>query len=123
MSYSLPSAKYLIPYDLKRSTIRRRNPKKEEQIERIGELQHYWMPRTPESLHLGTMDVKRLTIIEEPILELVWNGPPHLIYMEGFGGDRFSMQMFFLKMYPEEIIGAENQFYMVEWYPKLRYEG
>ena len=116
-SYSMLPAKYLIPADLKRSTIRCRNLKKEDQIERIGVLQHYWHQRSSDCELLGVRNVKKLTIIERPILEFIARAPPEVIYCEGFGSDRYAMENFFVSNHGQRI-HAEGQFYMVEWYPE-----
>ena len=118
MSYTLPSARYLIPADLKRSTIRRRNPVKEEQIERIKVLQHYWQHRSPDHELLGVRDLKNLKVIEKPILDFIWTAPPEVIYCEGFGNDPDIMELFFIDHYNEDVLGSESAFYMVEWHPK-----
>jgi len=120
MSHTFRPAEYLIPADLKLSTIRRRSPVKEDQIERIRTIQHYWHHRMPDCKLLGVRDLKRLTVIDVPIIEFIHNAPPEVIYMEGFGYDRYAMQCFFLHHYDEEIIGQCEQFYLTEWYPKSR---
>jgi hypothetical protein len=122
MNFTVPSAEYLIPADLKRTTIRQRNPVKEEQIERIKELQHYWKQRTPECKLLAERDLKKLTVIECPIIEFIQNAPPALIYGEGFGFDRWQMELFFVDYYKEKV-ALEDQFYITEWWPAPRTEG
>jgi hypothetical protein len=122
INFTFPPSEYLIPSDLKRSTIRRRNPRREEQIERIGTLQLYWHHRTPICKLLGERELRTIRIIDEPILEFVHTAPPEVIYCEGFGHDRHAMELFFLDLYNEKIIGREGEFYIAEWHP-LRKNG
>jgi len=115
-SFTVESAEYLIPTGFKRSTIRRRNEKKERQTESTGLVHTWWQHYThPLRRSLGVYDLLRLTPIEEPILEFVWSAPPEVIYCEGFGLDRGLMELFFLSHYPDELLGAENAFFMIEW--------
>ena len=119
MNYTFAPAEYLIPADLKRSTIRKRNPEKEYQIERIGTLQHYWHQRTPECKLLAVRDLKQLTVIERPIIEFIENAPITMVYCEGFGHDRHAMLAFFLDHYQDRV-NEEGLFYMTEWHPGVR---
>jgi hypothetical protein len=116
INFTFPPAEYLIPADLKRTTIRRRNPVKEEQIKRIEVLELYWHQRQPDCKLLGTRRVRKLEIVNEPIIELIHSAPPQLIYGEGFGYDRSAMERFFTSHYDPFTLGEKNAFYIVEWY-------
>ena len=120
MNFTLPSARFLIPSDIKRTTIRRYNPRKIDQIERMGRLQLYWMQRTPECELLGERDLKRVTVVEEPILQFIMRQPPEFVYGEGFGFDREEMLLFFIDRYTLGQIQGGGQFYVTEWWPAQR---
>lgn len=117
MSYIFPPAEYLIPADLKLSTIRRRNPNKEDQIRKFGILQHYWKQRTAECRLLGVRQLRKLEIIDVPIIEFIHTAPDVVIYREGFGHDRAAMESFFTLTYDDETLGTAGAFYMVTWWP------
>jgi len=121
ISFTFPPAEYLIPEDLKLSTIRRRNPTKEEQIKRAGLLQLYWKQRTPECKLLGIRQLRKIEVINVPIIQFIHDAPETVIYREGFGHDRVAMENFFTSMYDKEILGTTGAFYMVTWWP-MRWE-
>ena len=122
MSYSIPQALYLIPNDLKRSTIRQRSEDKERAIEKTGIINNYWRHRQSDQRHLGNRDLRKLTVINDPIIEYIKNCPPEMIYCEGFGFQREDLELFLVDNYDIEKLLKEGQFYMTEWWPRSRSE-
>ena len=116
MNFTFAPAEYLIPADLKRTTIRRRNPEKEEQIRKHQKLHLYWHQRQPDCKLLGLRYLRKIEVIEKPIIEFIHDAPPQLIYSEGFGSDRIAMEQFFTSHYDVEIISKPGMFYIVEWF-------
>ncbi|MDR2866024.1 MAG: hypothetical protein LBV13_01255 [Methanomassiliicoccaceae archaeon] len=119
MNFTFGPAEWLIPANLKLSTIRARNLKKEEQIVRSGKLQLYWKQRTPDCRLLGFRDLKKLTVIEMPLREFIRTAEPNIVYMEGFGHSWRDMMQFFEQNYGMHI-DIPGAFYMVEWWPAAR---
>lgn len=119
MTYSSELFRELIRHDLKRSTIRRRSEKKERDIESTRTINHYYHHRRPDQEHIKDSELKKLTVIEEPILEFIQRIPLHVVYCEGFGTDRSAMEAFFVDHYGKEVHN-ENWFYMTEWYAEGR---
>ena len=117
LNFTFAPAEYLIPEDLKRTTIRKRNPVKEEQIQRLQNIELYWKQRTPECKLLGIRKLKELRVIERTLAEFIMYTPDSTVYKEGFGNNRLDMLQYFEKNY-KELIYEPNAFYIVEWYPE-----
>ena len=117
LNFTFAPAEYLIPDDLKRTTIRKRNPIKEEQIQRLQNIELYWKQRTTECRLLGIRRLKELRVIEGTLAEFVMCAPDSTVYKEGFGNNRSDMLQYFKKNY-KELIYEPDAFYIVEWYPE-----
>ena len=117
MNFTFAPAENMIPDDLKLTTIRKRNHKKEEQLQRIKSIELYWKQRTPECKLLGIRKLKSLTVIEESLAEFIIFASEETIYKEGFGNDRQGMLQYFRDNY-KELTHEPGAFYIVEWYPE-----
>jgi len=120
INFTYAPAEYLIPLNLKISTIRLRNPFKEEKIQRLKILELYWHQRQPDCKLLGRRMLTELKVIRKPLIEFIHAAPPEVIYGEGFGFDRILIENYFKGFYDDITLGTPGEFYIVTWHPIYR---